>query len=227
MKGKQLATHLVIAFLLFTTSLFAKSGTVDLGLELGTGMTDLRGNSILDRINDPKIGFSAGLSLQFNLTKRAAIRTNFSLERKGTQGTTDVLDPTSGIKIGERTFHTNFQYFTMPMMGRVTFGKRVNFFVNAGPYISYLIRQETILDEFNIEPEVVQEETSNYRSFDAGLAAGLGMGLTIGQRLILSGEVRSNMGWVNASKLPVVGDGTVKTNSTMLLVGVAVRLGKS
>ena len=50
--------------------------------------------------------------------------------------------------------------------------------------------------------------------------------MNVGGHMLLSAELRQEMGLVNVSKLPVVDDGSILTRGTTLFVGVGYRLGK-
>jgi hypothetical protein len=61
--------------------------------------------------------------------------------------------------------------------------------------------------------------TSSYNRLDVGISLGIGLQYPINEKLILSSEIRGNMGLANA--LP---NGDLKVNSVNLLLGIAYRL---
>ena len=128
------------------------------GLEGGPSLTSLRGNDILKEYSDPKIGFSGGFTIKYNLSKLFSIKTN-------------------------------------------------------------------ITEAFNEFPRRSFDDTDNYERFDVGLVTGFGTQIPIKEKLLLTFEIRNNLGLYNTSEVPVSNDGTIKTNSTNLLIGFAYRIG--
>ena len=215
--------NLTLITLIFCTSLlYGQNNKFDIGLEMGPSLKSLRGNDFLDNNNELSFGFSCGLAFQYNFTKLVSIRTNLTFERKGLTNKSQATDIT-GNSIGELTFHSNFDYLTIPILGRLTFGKKINFFVNAGPYIGYLIKQTDLTEAFGEFPKTETDNTDNFNRIDFGLTTGLGVVLPINDRLLFTIEIRNNLGFYNISSLPVVNDVTIKTNSTNLLIGISYR----
>ena len=65
--------------------------------------------------------------------------------------------------------------------------------------------------------------TSDYKTIDMGITAGIGLAIPINDKFSLSAEIRNNLGLTNISKSSSV---TNKTNSTNLLIGVTYKFGK-
>ena len=217
--------NFTLGMLLFCSSLiFGQTKNFNIGIEGGPSLISLHGNDVVESYNDLSLGFSGGLSFQYNFSKLVALRTNISFERKGLTTKIQATDE-YGNPIGELTFHSNFNYLTLPLLGRLTFGKKINFYVNAGPYLGYLLKQKDITEAFGEYPKTEMDNTDNFKRLDFGITSGLGMNFPIQEKLLLSVEIRNNFGLTNISSLPVANDGSIKTNSTNLLVGVAYRIG--
>lgn len=220
----KLRNSILITLILCSSLTFGQTNKFEVGLEMGPSLISLRGNDFLDKNNDISFGFSSGFTFQYNFPKLISIRTNISFERKGltTQGTaTDEY----GNQIGEITFHSKFDYLTIPLLVRLTFGKKINFFINAGPYIGYLIQQKNVIEAFGEYPKTETDNTDNFKRTDFGITTGLGARFPIKSKLFLSLEIRNNLGLTNISSVPVVNDGTIKTNSTIILIGIEYRFG--
>ena len=84
----------------------------------------LKNFPILEKFNDPTIGFSCGLTFQYNFPKLISIRTNIAFERKGAIAKNQAIDE-FGNQIGEVTIHTNFDYLTIPLLAKLTFGNKI------------------------------------------------------------------------------------------------------
>lgn len=103
---------------------------------------------------------------------------------------------------------SSFGYLTIPLMAKVTFGKKIQIFCNAGIFAAFLTKQTDDVASWlknNYEgPEVYDYKESsnngiqNYRKMDAGLSCGAGIGVPIGKHLLISAECRYNYGLRNS-----------------------------
>lgn len=216
---------------LFIGLLFLTAGTTygqtnrfEIGIEGSPSLIFLRGNDFIDNNHKATIGFSGGLFFQFNFKNIISLRTSIAYERKGsvlTAQTTDI----NGNSLGEVTTHSNYDYLTLPVLVRATFGKRVLYFVNAGPYFGYLIKQTSVSKGDNV-PTTTTDNTFRDKRFDTGISTGLGLSIPIKTKFAVSFEIRNNLGLCNVSSVSVANNGTIKTNSTNFLFGFTYKLGQ-
>jgi hypothetical protein len=200
---------------LFSSELKAQINKFEFGVEASPSFTFLKGSRI-EKYYNGTLGFSGSITFQYNWGKRIALRTNIAYERKGGEGEFDFTD-NYGASIGKGVVNLNFDYLTIPVLVRYTFGKRVKYFINGGSYFSYLIKQTLVFKGANSDGE--SNNTSSYNRLDVGISLGIGLQYPINEKLILSSEIRGNMGLANA--LP---NGDLKVNSVNLLLGIAYRL---
>jgi hypothetical protein len=200
---------------LFSSELKAQINKFEFGVEASPSFTFLKGSRI-EKYYNGTLGFSGSITFQYNWRKRIALRTNIAYERKGGEGEFDFTD-NYGASIGKGVVNLNFDYLTIPVLVRYTFGKRVKYFINGGSYFSYLIKQTLVFKGANSDGE--SNNTSSYNRLDVGISLGIGLQYPINEKLILSSEIRGNMGLANA--LP---NGDLKVNSVNLLLGIAYRL---
>ncbi len=203
---KKLQNSLLIALLLCASLTFGQTNRVAIGFETGSSLVLLYQNNVFD---DLAWGFSSGLAFQYNSTNHTSIGTGISLERKVFTVHATLTD-ISGKELGEMTFHPTYDYLTIPLLVRQTLGKKNNYFVNAGPYLGYLINQTNV--------SLPQPETN--KRFDLGLITGFGMLFPVDKNLFLSLELRNNLELVGSDYIPEVNGHTPKTNATFLLFGI-------
>jgi hypothetical protein len=210
-------------FVLFTLlGGMAKAQSCDAGLELGPGVSTLRGNFWVESLNAPRIGFTGGVFIQKNCSDLISFRTALLFERKGSSFTGPVTDE-EGNSMGDMRTNFNFDYLTVPLLFRTTVGKKVRFFANAGPYFSYLLKQ-TVVSRGDQISTMRQADTEGYKRFDMGITAGIGLSFPVCSTMNMNVEVRNNLGLVNTSDRPMADNGKIMHNSTNLLVGVSYRL---
>jgi hypothetical protein len=210
--------------LTFLGTTYGQTNKFNIGVEGSPSLIFLRGNDIIDNLHKPTIGFYSGLFFQYNFKKIVSLRTNIAFERKGSVLSSQATD-INGNPLGEFTTYTNFDYLTLPILVRATFGKKVEFFVNAGPYFGYLIKQTFVSKGENF-PTTISDNKSLDKQFDTGITTGLGLSVPIKTKFSFSFEIRNNLGLYNISAVPLVNNGTIKTNSTNFLLGFTYKLGQ-
>jgi hypothetical protein len=207
---------------LSTTIAFCQSNRFDVGITGSESAIFLWGNEILKKFHTPAMGFSTGIFFQYNINNVISLRPELAYERKGSVIKVELTDA-KGNLTGNGTINFNFNYLVLPVLVRASSGKDVPFFINAGPYIGYLLDQYTITKGDNI-PTTTSTITS-IKKLDMGFSAGVGLSVPIKRKLVISLEIRNNLGLLNVSQLPVINNGTIRTNSTNILLSLAYKLG--
>ena len=190
----------LIILLFITTTVYSQSNKFEIGLNGGVNTSSLRGGNTYDL--SYKTGLSAGLMFQYNASKLFSIHSNLSYENKGTYLTFPENEFNGSSK---STFE--FQYITVPVLARLNFGSKAIFFINAGPYLGYLLRPGWMNN-----------------SFDFGLTTGFGGQLDLNNNLILSLELRNNTGFAPVTSYYAEFGETQFNNSYNILIGLAYRI---
>jgi hypothetical protein len=202
----------------------AQQNKFNAGLEFGPGVNMLFGNEMLRQNAEASPGMSAGLTFQYNFPKILSLRTGVVYDKKGCDFVVIFTDY-NGNRTGQAAMHSNFYYVDVPLLVRASFGKKVSFFINAGAYCGYLVKHNYTYTSMQVAIPSY-DNTYNYKRFDFGIAAGLGLAIPLGSKILLSFEVRNTTGLLNTSKLHLYNDGSIKTNSITFLTGLAYRFGK-
>jgi len=217
--------NLTVLLSVLTLTVFGQINMIDIGVEGGFSAASLRGNEIIDMHHKSRIGYSGGVFGQFNFKKVISIRTGAYFENKGSLTESAMTDQT-GQSLGTIRIKQNFDFITIPLLVRATFGKKLNYFVNVGAYYGILLKQTESMDPFQDYPEMTFDRTHNYKRDEVGISTGLGLSYTFKFPLAISFEVRNNLGLTNTSRLPVYKGGTIKTNNLNFLFGVCYKLGQ-
>lgn len=208
-----------------TTQLFAFGKNSTVGIEAGPVRTNVTGSEAL-RVLRPALRASAGISLQYNISKRLSLRGIASYERKGALApNTIVILDSLGTSTGEVTPHINLDYLAMPLLLQYTLGRRyLKYYGCIGPYVGYLVRRTEVITGENIKPMVMYEGKDFDKDWDLGLSMGVGAQLSLFKNMGLSLELRNNLGVHNIIKTPATGITTVKNRSTGILLGLRYSL---
>jgi opacity protein-like surface antigen len=205
---------------------FAQTHGMYIGTEGGPNRTSIWGNEYITKSGEPKKApnFFTGASFEFCFTEFTSLRTGLAFERKGVRFMSVVRDEYSN-PIGSVPARNYLDYLTLPLMAKVAFGKKPKFFVNAGPYIGYLISQKDVIYDSEFMNAVITVNNSErYKKLDMGFTAGLGTEMPLTDKVKLSFELRQNLGVYNVYNVPTFFDGIMKTNSTNLLFGLAYKI---
>lgn len=198
------------------------------GIQLAPGISSMRGNSNLERMYDPGLGFSGGLTMQYRFHSRFAVRAEALYDRKS-QKSEAVFTDANGASLGEITFYSRFDGITVPVMVRYTSGeKRLRVFVNAGPQLFYILRQSYSTPEDDFKKYFDQsDDTENFKSVDLGLAIGAGVSYDLSDKFQFSAEVRDHLGFTDISATELVDGGSISLNTISLQLNLSYKFGGS
>jgi len=206
----------ILFFLTTTVYSWGQSNKLNMGIEGGPSsifLIENNSNSTPLKTKPNNIGYSGGLFLQYKVNNLLTIRTSISYERKGNKETFDSLSYTGSTIISTIQKNTNLDYLIMPILVRANFGRQIQFFINGGPYLAYLIKQATVIKLNNVPK---QEFNLQYGfKFDYGISTGMGLSFPINEQFSASLEVRNNLGLRNLDNYE-----RSKTNSTNILLGL-------
>lgn len=220
-------THHCFAFalvLLAAQPVSAQTPRFDLGLLAGPSLSWLRGSAVIDGA-DALLTPAAGLTFQVDLSERFGIRLGAGYQRKGMSEEVSFTD-VNGTPTGTADVAYITDYLTFPLMARATFGKSTRFSVGLGPYAGMLLQAQERWSGEGLEGGA-NDRTDDLEPWDFGLSASAGAAWSLGGNLWLNAEVRYDKGLTDISALPVVDDGSIRTNAVSLLVGCSYRFGKA
>ena len=160
-----------------------------------------------------RIGFNVGLFTELAVGESFSIQPEILLSTKGNRATYGQNDGVLDLVGAEGEVKSNLTYIDIPVLAKVTIGEVFN--IHVGPYASYLIGAN-VSTEGAVDGS--QElDRDNFKTWDYGLAAGLGADLdavTIGARY--------NLGLVNVAESTVAEGILDNSKNSVLQVYVAV-----
>ncbi len=245
----------IVGFLL--ASAWLAAGDVRIGAHTGLSVPRIHG----DDSNPYSRGFTSrfgpffGLSFETRLTGRLSLAAeiNYTSQgglRKGLQPITMDLPEELGIPAGTMLFanfrnETILDYLEFPVMGRLTFGERKRFFVDAGPYLGFLVLAKAktrgvsaiYLDEAGTQPIIIPPDTEplqvdlgaktdvkeGIHNTNVGLIVGIGVTRPLGRGQIVL-EARGQLGLSTLQRDTANGDD--KTGAFIISLGYTFALGK-
>ena len=152
----------------------AQNTRFSVGLEGGPSYKGMKYNR---DFSYPGIGFSTGVFIQYNAKKLFSVRFAPCYERKGFWN----------------DHYYNFNYIVLPLLFRLEYGGKFRGFVGTGPFVGYLVDGYISQGSASYSPSL-RDYFKNFNHFDAGISAGVGVIITILQKVSVSFEVRHNFG---------------------------------
>jgi hypothetical protein len=257
MKRSRFLVTCGLAAILFT-AVSASGAVVKLGAHGGISIPNLRTDAtdIFTRGFSSRQGPHFGLTAEFGLAGRVslALALNYTSQggkRAGMQPIT--MDLPGGLPLPPDTLlwadfrnETVLDYLEVPLLARFTFGDKLRFFLDAGPYFGYLVRARALttgasalyLDEAGTMPIIVPPATeplvvdlgaetdvmASLKKSNVGLAGGGGIMFPLGPGDLLL-EARFQLGLSTLQKFPET-DGQTQTGAVVISLGYTLPLGR-
>jgi opacity protein-like surface antigen len=212
----------VSLYFIAANGLRSQSNGVYLGAEGGAGLATLRGDLYDNR--SPLLSYSGGVFVQYNCKRVFSIRTGWYYDLKGTGFETRAM--VDSLRFVNVRAKSKYNYATVPLLFGFRFGENTSFFVNVGPYAAFLLKQTTHVPPVEDAPVVITDDTRFFRNTEFGAALGLGISYPVDNRLVLSAEIRNNLGLTEINDNYISESKSVRTNVVNLMLGVAYRLGE-
>jgi hypothetical protein len=188
----------------------AQPGKFEISMDFGPGLIDMW--PVGDGLYTPEIGVSANIFFQYNVNNLIAIKSGLSYDLKGTGVFNNTYFPAPFLVSGGDVM---LHYLTLPILAKATFGKKIKFFLDVGPYLSVLVHAYERDESGNN-----LYKHGDLKPYDSGIQADIGFAIPINNYFEFSFENRSSLGLLN------IGDYNRKTLSSAFLIGFNYKFGK-
>jgi hypothetical protein len=258
MNRKRLGVLAIFVGLLLISRAIGISGEFKIGAHGGLSIPNIRGSEtdLFSRGFKSRQGPYFGLSADIGLARRfsLAVDLNYTSQgglRTGMQPITMELPPGLPIPPGTILYadfrnETILDYIEIPVLGRLTFGDKIRFFIDAGPYVGFLVRARAVtkgtsafyLDEAGTMPIIIPPATDpaefdlgadtdvkdSLKTTNIGLAGGGGLIYPLGSgELIL--EARFQLGLTTIQK-DIETSGKSQTGAIVISLGYRLPLAR-
>jgi hypothetical protein len=210
---KKLVFTLLLAFF-YINSNFAQS-KLKIGIIGGLTYSSFRGNSQIETL-DAGLDFIAGFSFEYQFKERLSLVANINYDRKTATDNpyVEIIEnPEDPGFYGNIKIKFKNQFISLPILLKYKFGTNNSFYVNGGLFMSYMIKSELSNDYDNTS----SDETDNYKSIDFGIVFGLGKSFKMKNNNEINIEIRESLGLSNISDVPILNNGSIKTNSISMI----------
>jgi len=214
---------LVVLFVIILCSkAFGQNSKVSIGIVLSPPFMRLSGDQVSSS-NETQYNYSAGLSADYTFNSLVSLKTVLFYEKKLINNVIyGIGENNMPIEIGNIAF--NYDYLILPILGSFSSEGKITLHFDAGPYFGYLLNQKTIFSSINNISNPMVEGAGVRKKFDFGITLASGLSFPISTRFIFDLGLQANFGLINISENQVVDNGSVKTNTVGLIVGLKYKL---
>ena len=213
--------YALLVSIFFISNNFAQS-KLKLGVNGGLTYSSFRGNPQIETL-EAGFEFLVGVSFEYQLKERLSLVSNINYDRKTATDNPYIQiieNPEDPSFYGKVKIKFRNQYLSLPILLKYKFGTNNSFFINGGPFLSYLLKSELT----NNYDDTSSDQTDNFKTLDYGLTFGFGKTFKLKNNNELSIEIRENLGLSEINDVTVVDNGFVKTNSINLICNYSFNL---
>lgn len=213
--------YALLVSIFFISNNFAQS-KLKLGVNGGLTYSSFRGNPQIETL-DAGFDFLVGVSFEYQLKERLSLVSNINYDRKTATDNPYIQiieNPDDPSFYGKVKIKFRNQYLSLPILLKYKFGTNNSFFINGGPFLSYLLKSELT----NNYDDTSSDQTDNFKTLDYGLTFGFGKTFKLKNNNELSIEIRENLGLSEINDVTVVDNGFIKTNSINLICNYSFNL---
>lgn len=190
------------------------------GFNVGATYAGIRGNDEAEK-NDYAVDYLVGVSLEVPLNENFSLISNLNYEKLSYSRYIPFenvgFDPVGDPAFMEGGFDVRYtmHYLTLPVNLKYYVGQSRGFYISGGVFAGYYLDGSVHADGDKVDDN---SDSGLIKDFNFGANLGVGMRFPVSETANVNIELRDNLGLANISKVPVVGDGTVKTNSVNLIL---------
>lgn len=166
------------------------------------------------QIEDFNAGFDflAGFTFEYQIKDRLSLVAAINYDRKSASESlyTEIIEnPDDPGFYGDIKITFRNQFISLPILVKYDFGPQNSFYINGGPFVSYVLKSELSNDYDNATIE------GSIKGLDYGLVFGFGKTFKLKSTNEITVEIRENLGLADIS----AGNRAIKTNSLNLVCG--------
>jgi hypothetical protein len=172
-------------------------------------------------------GLSIGGYFKLNINKQFGLKILAQYDQNGyrLEGLSFENSGGTGIASGIVTIKTT--YLNFPIVGEFTFGNKIKYYINAGPYVGFLLSSNFITkisSTSNVAGSITKSKTDGYKSINIGASVGTGALIPISKKVALHFGLKNNFGLTSIIKTITTDDSKFNTNAFSVLAGVSFKM---
>ncbi len=161
-------------------------------------------------------GLSIGGYFKLNINKLFGVKILTQYDQNGYKIGEITFTDATGNNLAPGTITNKTTYLNFPIVGEFTFGNKTKYYVNAGPYIGFLLSSNFITKisaTATSEASTTKSKSDGFKSTNFGISLGTGALIPISKKVALHVGVKNNFGLTNIIKPIATDDSKFKTNA--------------
>jgi Outer membrane protein beta-barrel domain len=172
-------------------------------------------------------GLSIGGYFKININQLFGIKVLAQYDQNGYRLGDITFTDASGNNLAPGNVTIKTTYLNFPIVAEFTFGNKIKYYVNAGPYVGFLLSSSVISkisSTASSQASTTKTKSDGYKSTNFGVSFGTGTLIPISKKLQLHVAIKNNVGLSNIIK-PISSDNSpLKTNAFSILAGINIGL---
>ena len=213
--------RIIIVFCVCFSLFSVAQEKIKFGISTGITYSGIYGNEFENK-NSYDFDFLIGSSFEFPINHKLSFLTGLNYERKSFAGeilfnksTLPPLNDPAFSSASGFTINSTLSFINIPLNLKYYIKGNESLFVDGGIFTAFL---------FTSKSNVAGIKTGNYNTLDFGINLGFGKKIKLNTNNYLNIEIRDSYGIVNVSKANIYNNGTMKTNSIVLLFNWEVKI---
>lgn len=175
---------------------FSQNSKWSVGIEGGPGLRNFRSKdhhtNYFYKKNPYHLNYTFGDFIEYHIKGKFSLKADFLFEKKGGRAYMPTIFAIAmPIKV---LLNTN--YLSIPVLAKFSFGRKVKFFVNVGPYVGFFLGLGT--RHYGLAYGALS--SSSIKPFDLGLTTGMGLTVPLNEHIFINTEIRNNLGLYDVVK---------------------------
>jgi Outer membrane protein beta-barrel domain len=173
-------------------------------------------------------GVSTGAYFKLSINKLFGVKVLAQYDQNGYRLGEITFTDASGNDLAPGNVTIKTTYLNFPVVGEFTFGSKVKYYINAGPYVGFLLSSNVITkiaSNSNFNGFESKEKSDSYRNTNFGISFGTGTLIPVSKKIQLHIALKNNFGLSNIAKQSIFSNNSdFKTNAFSVLAGINVSL---
>ncbi|TYB76909.1 porin family protein [Bizionia myxarmorum] len=204
---------LLLLFIIIGSFTSQAQSNFKIGLHAGINYPDVRGYENA-KYHNFKAGFLIGASFDYYLNEKFSLKTNINYEKKIQEYRITFFSYYGGIESGKQDFNREIALLNIPVLLKYEFWNS-NFFVNAGPFINFVLSDKTDSEYLQYGNRPALESNK----IDTGVSFGLGTNISLTNKHELTIEIRDDLGLIDTRGDSEYYNDALKSNMIKLMIG--------
>ena len=176
---------LSVFFLLLSVLALAQKHPYEYGFQGGLVVGSANGSAIVSASKDRLTGMGFGIHFKRNFSPNVGLKIKINYEQMGWAYRSSFVEGNGNNSPALDRVDVLYRlpFLNIPVLAEYAFGKQLKVYVNAGPFIGFLLDSKFLVRYKDRNEPDVTSSTNRIKSLNAGIATGIGMSYPLSSTL--------------------------------------------